>query len=474
MTIKTRFAPSPTGYLHIGGLRTALYNYLFAKKNNGTFLLRIEDTDQTRYVDGAVESLIGTLKRMGLTYQEGPFLQSQRLEIYKKYADQLLRAGHAYRCFCSKERLVELRKQQEAMKLPTKYDRSCLNLTKDEIQNKLKNEEESVVRLRIPEGQTTFTDAIRGSITIPNSEIDDQVLIKSDGFPTYHLAVVVDDHLMGITHIIRGEEWISSVPKHVIMYQAFGFEMPVFAHLPHVLNQDRSKLSKRQGDVAVEDYLNKGYLPEALNNYVALLGFNPSGDREIYTIDELVEAFDLSRINKSGAIFDVTKLNWMNGHYIRSISVSRLLELVKPFLNERHKNIDEEKLKKILTVERSRATTLAGFDSVMSTYSIAPIFNPQIIIWKKSDKTDAIKQLGGLVAHLETVESSLFEDLSLLEGCIKGYIVKNELQTGNVLWPMRVALSGSEQSASPFEIAWVLGKEETLLRLRNAVDSLTT
>jgi glutamyl-tRNA synthetase len=472
MTVKTRFAPSPTGYLHIGGLRTALYNYLFAKKHSGTFLLRIEDTDQTRYVEGAVESLIETLKRMGLTYQEGPFLQSQRLEIYHKYADQLLSAGHAYRCFCSKERLEELRKQQEAMKLSTKYDRRCLNLTKEEVEDKIKNGESSVIRLRIPDGETTFDDAIRGTITIPNSEIDDQVLIKTDGFPTYHLAVVVDDHLMGITHIIRGEEWISAVPKHVIMYQAFGFEMPIFAHLPHVLNPDRSKLSKRQGDVAVEDYLNKGYLPEALNNYVALLGFNPSGDREIYTIEELVEAFDLSRVNKSGAIFDVAKLNWMNAYYIRNIDINVLLELVKPFLGDMV--IKTETLEKVLMVERSRATTLADFAPLARMYTTQQSYNPEALIWKKADKADASKQLEGVITFIQNLELSIFDDSALLESRIKEYIEKGNLQTGNVLWPMRVALSGSEQSASPFEIAWVLGKEETLLRLRNAVEKLNT
>jgi glutamyl-tRNA synthetase len=470
MKIKTRFAPSPTGYLHIGGLRTALYNYLFAKKNDGIFLLRVEDTDRERYVEGAVEAMMEILKRMNLEYQEGPYLQSERLDIYKKYADKLVESGYAYRCFCSKERLEELRKQQEAMKLHTKYDRTCLKLSKEEVETRLKNGESSVIRLRIPEGETTFEDAIRGKITIPNSEIDDQVLIKSDGFPTYHLAVVVDDHLMKITHIIRGEEWISSVPKHVILYKALGFEMPVFAHLPHVLNKDRTKLSKRQGDVAVEDFLGKGYLPEALNNYVALLGFNPTGDRDIYTIEELIHAFDLAKINKSGAIFDITKLNWMNAHYIRSIDSAKLVDLVKPFLSQR--DHDHELLKRAIEVEKTRATTLADFESLVNSYFEMPDFNPDILVWKKSDKNDAIKQLEGLGELIRNADTKIFKNLELIETEIKEYIEKENLQTGNVLWPLRVALSGSTQSASPFEIMWVLGKEEAIKRIEIAIKIL--
>ena len=350
MIIKTRFPPSPTGYLHIGSLRTALYNYLFAKKYGGIFLLRIEDTDRERYVEGAVESLIQTLDRVGLICDEGPVLvngvlsekgdygpytQSNRLDTYQKYAHQLLEQGSAYRCFCSKERLEKLRSDQQLAKLPTKYDRACLRLDSTEVQHRLNNNEPFVIRLLIPEGETTFKDEIRGMITIQNSEIDDQILLKTDGFPTYHLAVVVDDHLMGVTHIIRGEEWISSVPKHVLLYHVLNFPLPSFAHLPLILNPDKSKLSKRQGDVAVEDYLKKGYLPEALINFVALLGFNPSGDREIYTVKELIESFDLTRVNKSGAVFDITKLNWMNKQYIRSLEPKRLMDLAEPFFKGR-------------------------------------------------------------------------------------------------------------------------------------------
>src|SRR3989339_1833333 len=367
MNVKTRFSPSPTGFLHIGSLRTALYNYLFAKKHGGTFLVRVEDTDRERLVEGAVESLIRTLETVGITYDEGPILvdgrlsekgpngpytQSQRLPIYKEHAQKLVEQGSAYYCFCSKERLEELRNQQQIAKLQTKYDRQCLKLDHEEISRRLAAGESHVIRLQIPDGETTFQDEIRGPITISNSEIDDQVLMKADGYPTDHLAVVVDDHLMGVTHIIRGEEWISSVPKHVLLYNAFGFPMPSFAHLPLILNADKSKLSKRQGDVAVEDYLAKGYLPEALVNFVALLGFNPTGDREIYPVEELIDAFDLSCVNKSGAVFDHQKLDWMNGQYIKQLTNEELVIRCKTFLEKAEMEIDTVLFEKICFVEK--------------------------------------------------------------------------------------------------------------------------
>ena len=311
MNVHVRFPPSPTGFLHIGGLRTALYDYLYAKKHGGVFVLRIEDTDRERFVEGGTEALITIMGKMGLDYDEGPvlkkgklseigdhgpYIQSLRLDIYEKHAKELLDNGHAYYCFCSSDELKSVRKQQQMMKQPTKYNRHCLKLTEDEVKTKLELNEPHVLRMKIPEGETTFKDIIRGDITIQNTEIDDQVLMKSDGFPTYHLANVVDDHLMEITHVIRGEEWISSTPKHVILYDMFGWDLPEFAHLPLLLNADKSKLSKRQGDVAVEDFLDKGYLPEALLNFVSLLGYNPKGDQEIYTLDELVSLFDLSNL----------------------------------------------------------------------------------------------------------------------------------------------------------------------------------
>lgn len=488
MNVKTRFPPSPTGFLHIGSLRTALYNYLFARKHKGTFLVRVEDTDRERFVEGAVESLIRTLEVVGLTYDEGPILvdgklsekgedgpytQSNRLSIYKEYADKLVEKGSAYYCFCSKKRLEELRNQQQIAKLQTKYDRHCLKLDKDEIRSRLEAGESNVIRLLIPDGQTTFHDEIRGAITIDNSQIDDQVLMKTDGFPTYHLAVVVDDHLMGVTHIIRGEEWISSVPKHVVLYKAFGFPLPAFAHLPLILNPDKSKLSKRQGDVAVEDYLKKGYLPEALINFVALLGFNPSGDREIYTMAELVDAFDLSRVNKSGAVFDRTKLDWMNGQYIRSIDSSRLFELAVPFFGVASSLPDAQK-RRLLEVEKERLTTLKDLEERVEMYLELSDYAAEDLVWKKADVGDARLHLKALAEALESTDASVFVDRVLIEGIVKKYIEDNGFQNGNVLWPLRVALSGQQQSAGPFDLLWVLGKEEGMKRVQTAIEKLTS
>jgi len=334
-TVRVRFAPSPTGYLHIGGLRTALYNYLFAKKHNGSFILRIEDTDRNRYVEGAVENLINALKWCGINYDEGPeiggqfgpYLQSQRLEEYKKYAKKLIANGNAYYCFCTPDRLEKLREEQQKLKLPqAKYDKHCLSLSQKEIDQNLSNNLQHVIRLDVKSNvKINFDDMIREHVEFDGSSVDDQVLIKSDGYPTYHLANVVDDHLMGITHVIRGEEWLSSTPKHVLLYDALNWQRPVFAHLPLLLNPDRSKLSKRQGDVAVEDYKAKGYLKEALINFVALLGWNAGDDKEFYLIDELVENFSLERVNKSGAVFDIEKLNWLNAEHLRMKSNEELL-----------------------------------------------------------------------------------------------------------------------------------------------------
>ena len=347
-TVRVRFAPSPTGFLHVGGLRTALYNYLFARHNNGVFVLRIEDTDRTRYVEGAVENLITTLRWAGLDYDEGPdrpgpagpYVQSERLALYREHADRLLAEGRAYYAFDTPEELEamrkeqeRLRKEQERLRIPPKNDRRALTLTPDEVRRKLDAGEPAVLRLKVPEAETiAFDDVIRGRVEFSSDRIDDQVLLKSDGYPTYHLANVVDDHTMGISHIIRGEEWLSSTPKHVLLYRYFGWEPPVFAHLPLLLNPDRSKLSKRQGDVAVEDYRAKGYLPEALVNFVALLGWNPGDERELFTLEELVKEFTLARVGKSGAVFNLDKLNWTNTQYVRRMSAGELMELLLPVL----------------------------------------------------------------------------------------------------------------------------------------------
>ncbi len=342
--VRVRFAPSPTGFLHVGGLRTALYNYLFAKKNNGKFVLRIEDTDQSRFVEGAVEKLVDSLKWVGLNYDEGPniegnyspYFQSKRLEIYQNYIKELINKKKAYYCFCTPERLTALREEQQRQKLPqAKYDKHCLHLSDEEIIEKLQNNAPHVIRLNVEPNQIVrFNDHVRGTVEFNTDNIDDQVLIKSDGYPTYHLANVIDDHLMEISHVIRGEEWLSSTPKHVLMYKFFEWDLPEFAHLPLLLNPDKSKLSKRQGDVAVEDYRDKGYLKEALINFVALLGWNFGDDQEYYLLNEMIEKFSLERVNKAGAVFNIEKLDWLNGLHIRNKSNEEILPLFKSELKK--------------------------------------------------------------------------------------------------------------------------------------------
>lgn len=488
MSVRVRFAPSPTGYLHIGGLRTALYNYLFARNQGGVFVLRIEDTDRERYVEGAVESLLDAMRRVGLEYDEGltldgdkvsekgkfgPYIQSERTELYQKYADELLEKGLAYRCFCSSERLDSMRKQQQLAKMPTKYDRHCCSLSEDQVAKKLELNEPYVVRMKVPEGKSVFEDLIRGKITIDNQEVDDQILLKSDGFPTYHLANVVDDHLMEITHVIRGEEWLSSTPKHVILYEMLGWQPPVFAHLPLILNPDKSKLSKRQGDVAVEDYLEKGYLPEALINFVATLGYNPKGDQEIYSLGELVKLFDLAKVNASGAVFNTEKLDWLNSHYTKSKDIDELTDLIQYFLIRSNKKVDEGRLEKIVTVERERMTRLAEIVDLVDGYESQPEFaDPNILVWKKADQADSLANLEGVRGFIESLREGELAEISLVEKAIKGYIEDKGLSNGNVLWPLRVALSGKSASPSPFELIWVLGREESLKRIDNAIQKL--
>lgn len=483
MTVKTRFAPSPTGYLHIGSLRTALYNLYFAKKHQGAFILRVEDTDRSRLVEGAVEALIHTLDRMGISYDQGlfiengnivekglngPYVQSERLKIYRSHVQQLVDAGHAYHCFCSKDRLEELRSIQQAAKQSTKYDRACLQLKELEVKRRLDAGESFVIRMRMPDGETSFQDEVRGTVTFQNTEIDDQVLLKADGFPTYHLAVVVDDHLMEITHVIRGDEWLSSTPKHVVLYKWFGFELPKFAHLPLILNPDKSKLSKRQGDVSVEDFLAKGFLEEALMNFVSLLGFNPTADREMYSQEEFIQAFDLTKINKGGAVFDVNKLLWMNGQYMKALTGKQLVGRVKNFLN-REGEIDQELLERICEIEKTRMQLLSDIQTIVEPYLSQPSYEGDLLIWKKSDKEDAKKQLAGLKDFLATATSEEFSSPQLMDEALKRYISERSLQNGHVLWPLRVALSGSERSAGPHEYAWILGKEETIRRIDHAL-----
>lgn len=471
MTVIVRFAPSPTGYLHVGGHRTALYNYLFAKKHKGRFILRIEDTDQSRYVEGAVENLIGSLQAMGLDWDEGPgiensngpYFQSQRRHIYDKEVTRLLKGGKAYRCFCSEKRLAELRSQQIANKEAPGYDGLCRDLDPAESEFRARHES-FVIRMNVPgEGTMTFHDEIRGDVSVEYKRIDDQVLIKSDGFPTYHLANVVDDHYMGITHVIRGEEWLPSLPKHLLLYEYLGWKPPVFAHLPLLLNPDKSKLSKRQGDVAVEDYLAKGYLPQALNNFLALLGWNPGDDREIFSMDELIELFSLDRVNKAGAVFNVEKLNWMNQQYIQAMDETAYLNEAEKWLSGITLN-DRGNL-----VLQTLKSGLSRFDELPE--KLEPfIREASLPVQGEGAEIMTLERtrnvLSVLVKNLESIPVNEPADFFPVMKA-----VQNETGVkGKNLWmPVRIALTGDLHGPELGVIVYYLGKEESLRRLNKVL-----
>ena len=420
--IRVRFAPSPTGYLHIGGLRTALYNYLFARHTGGTFILRIEDTDRTRIVPDAMENLIHTLQKLDITFDEGPiiggnygpYIQSERLDLYKKEAQKLLDAGFAYRCFCTPETLAQMRAEQQAKGEFVKYDRRCLNLTPAEIEAKLAKGEPYVLRLKMPETRTfRFNDIIRGEVEMDSAQSDDQVLIKSDGYPTYHLASVVDDHYMDISYVIRGEEWLSSMPKHLWLYECFGWTPPQWVHLPLILNPDRTKLSKRMNDVAVEDYLERGYLKEAIINFVALLGWHSADNREIFSLEELCQEFTLERVNKSGAIFDLNKLNWMNGWYLRNLPLDTIVERSKPYFEKEHLAIpDSDKLTKIVATARERCTLLSDLVQYSKMFLCPQPLSTESLDFLK--KEDSRKVLSWFQSHLPSVGDIDAEQLNQL------------------------------------------------------------
>ena len=485
--IRDRFAPSPTGNVHVGSLRTALYNYLFAKKNNGQFLLRLEDTDRTRYEEGAVENLLGALMVTGVVPDEGlfeedgkivqkgdygPYIQSERLEIYKKYIDQLLENGQAYYCFCTKERLDEVREKQKRAAETPRYDGHCRNLPREEVEARVAAGEPYVIRLKLPEDHVvTFDDAVRGRIEINTNDLDDQVLIKTDGFPTYHFAVVIDDHLMGITHVIRGEEWLPSTPKHVYLYECFGWEQPQYVHLSNILNDDHKKLSKRQGDVSVGDFLKKGYLPEALINFLALLGWSPEDEQEIFSMDELVEAFDLSRINKSGAVFDRAKLDWMNAHYIKELPIEELTARMIPYLVDAGyiTEADIEKrmpwLEKVGELMRER---LNYFAQVPEETKVLFDRNFEITDQESLDllKEETVPVLFN--ALVEKITESDVVDTERAKAILKEIQKEHKAEKikGKMLYmPTRIMLTGEMHGPDLTLIMDVLGKEELLLRL---------
>ncbi|MEW6511452.1 MAG: glutamate--tRNA ligase [Bacteroidota bacterium] len=473
--VRVRFAPSPTGYLHVGGLRTALYNYLFARKHQGTFILRIEDTDRTRLVEGAVENLIDTLRWAGLEFDEGPgkggpdapYVQSERLPIYREHAERLLRERKAYYAFDTPEELEEMRKRQEKMRIPPKYDRRALKLTAAEVELKLASGIPAVVRMKVPETETVaFDDIIRGRVEFSSDRLDDQVLLKSDGYPTYHLANVVDDHLMGITHVIRGEEWLSSTPKHVLLYRYLGWEIPQFAHLPLLLNPDRSKLSKRQGDVAVEDYRAKGFFPEALVNFVALLGWNPGDEREIFSLQDLVREFSLERVGKSGAVFNLEKLHWMNTEYLRRRSNEDLVTLLRPKLAAAGlEGFSDSYLMQVVGLMKERVNSVEEFLTFSSYF------------FRDPGSYDEASRKKNWTAETSTVLRDVAQGLDALAPCtatgieevVRVAAAKRGISAGKVIHPLRLALTGVALGPGLFELMAVLGKETCVRRIESAI-----
>ncbi|MEK7167217.1 MAG: glutamate--tRNA ligase [Patescibacteria group bacterium] len=493
--IRLRFAPSPTGFLHIGSLRTALFTYIIAKKLNGKFILRIEDTDQKREVKGAIDELIKIFDWMNIKFDEGPhikgnfgpYIQTQRLEIYNKYSQELLKKGGAYYCFCDEETLKKNREEQIKKNLPPRYNKNCRNLKEDEIKKRIINKEFFVIRQKMPiQGTTIVYDELRGNIEFNNENLDDHVLIKSNGIPTYQFANVVDDHLMEITHVTRAEEWISSFPKNVLLYQSFNWEAPKFIHFPIVLNKEGGKLSKRQGDVSVEDYKEKGYLSEALINFCALMGWHPKDENEILNLNQIIDIFEIKDMRVSSAVFDIEKLNWMNGHYIRNKPLDELTKMCLPYLekaglikiiNEQkykilsiEKIIDFNYLKKIIGLEQERMKKLSEIGELVKFFFIDKLdYDLELLKWKKSDLKIILENLKLAKEELEKIQDTEFLKENLEKILIN---LTKKTGVGELLWPLRVALSGQKFSPGPFEIAEILGKKKCLERIERAIKEL--
>ena len=473
METKVRFAPSPTGNLHVGGLRTALYNYLFAKKVGGKLLLRIEDTDQNRKIDNATTNLISTFKKLNIKFDEfpqcdgknGPYFQSERLNIYHNHIQMLIDSRDAYPCFCSSERLEKVRTQQSENKQTIKYNRHCLKLNPKDTNEKMINEPH-VVRMKVPnDEEVVFYDMVRGQISIRCKEIDDQILMKSDGYPTYHFANVVDDHLMGITHVMRGEEWLSSTPKHVLLYQYFDWKLPKFIHLPLLLNPDKSKLSKRQSDVTVEDYLNKGVLPETLINFVALLGWHPQNEREIFSLNELIKEFSIKRIQKSGAIFDSDKLEWMNSQYLKNMNLDTISSLAQSYYIGHNLDIsDKQKYLLIVDNARQRGTTLSEMpEKSKMFYGSLDISAENLDLINSSTSQTLLKIIYTSLTKESDCDGDKFKTIIMDTG--DGLDVKGK----NLFFPVRIALYGDPKGPDIPLIFSILGKDETLNRLSQVI-----
>ncbi|MBR5231649.1 MAG: glutamate--tRNA ligase [Clostridia bacterium] len=478
--VRTRFAPSPTGFMHLGGLRTALYNYLYAKKNGGKFILRIEDTDQERFVEGATEVIYDTLRGCGMDWDEGPdiggdygpYVQSDRKDMYLPYAQQLVEKGAAYYCFCTKEELDERRAACEAKGEVFKYDKHCLNMSKEEVQQKLDAGVPYVIRLNCPtEGETTYEDVVFGKLTFPNDTLDDMVLIKQDGMPTYNFANVVDDHLMGITHVMRGMEYLSSTPKYNLLYNAFGWDIPEYVHLTTVMRDAQHKLSKRDGDAYYSDFIEKGYLKEALINYLALVGWNPGDDREFFTMDELIDVFDIHRLNNSPGIFDMNKLDWMNTQYIAKMDPEKYLEMGTPWFDKvlAGKNIDYKRLAELMqgrTEVFNRVPAMVEFLAEMPEYELELYTHKKM----KTNPEVAKESLELVKPVLEGIQDWTESNL---HDAVMEAIASSGKKNGAVLWPLRIAISGMASTpGGAFEIAYLLGREETMARLEKSMEKL--
>ncbi|OGU58722.1 MAG: glutamate--tRNA ligase [Ignavibacteria bacterium GWF2_33_9] len=474
MIVRVRFAPSPTGYLHVGGLRTALYNYLFARHHGGKMILRIEDTDRTRLVEGAQENLIKSLEWAGINFDEGPhiggdfgpYIQSERFDLYKKYGMELIESGHAYYAFDTPEEIDAMREKQKStgdFKYQRDLMKNSLNLTTEETKKQIEEGHPYVIRMKVPhEQEIVFQDIIRGEVKVIGKEVDDQVLLKSDGFPTYHLANVVDDHLMQITHVIRGEEWLPSTPKHTLLYRAFGWDVPEFAHLPLLLNKDKSKLSKRQGDVAVEDYVAKGFFKDAFINFIALLGWNPTGDREIYSFDELIEFFNLEKVNKAGAVFDLEKLTWVNAQYLRTKSMDELADYIIPYLESQNQNyINRDFLKQVIDLFKERIENMLDlYETTNYMFAKPTEFDLEALKknWKEETTEIMPKYLEFLKTQSDWTHSPLYE-------ATKIFCEEQNFKIKFIVNPLRIMITGSSKGAGMFETMELLGKKECIDRI---------
>lgn len=481
--VRTRFAPSPTGYMHIGNLRTALFTYLIAKQNGGDFILRIEDTDQERYVEGAVEVIYKTLKDIGLNWDEGPdiggpvgpYVQSKRMGMFKKYAEELVEKGEAYYCFCDKERLEEVKAIQEASGIMPMYDRHCRNLSKEEVQAKLDAGTPYVIRQKVPlDGEVTFHDVLYGDITVDCSTLDDQILIKTDGMPTYNFANVVDDHLMGITHVVRGNEYLASAPKYNLLYKAFGWEVPEYIHVEHIMKDKQHKLSKRDGDASYEDLMEKGYLKEAVINYIALLGWAPKGENEIFSLEELIKEFDINGLSKSPAIFDPMKLKAINGKYIKALTPEKFAEYAIPYIKQsvKREDVDLNEISGLLQARTELFTDIpesVDFIDTLPEYDIALYTHKKM----KTNPENSLDSLKAVLPVLEAIDESDWTIDNIHEKLFE-LIAEKGVKNGIILWPLRVAVSGkSFTPGGGIEICHIIGKTDSIERIKKGIEKLS-